>query len=176
VKRDVSPSNEPQYCKPECRFSTRACCRRTLCAWRRSGRAPGCPRQVTRPLHHAYRPTQFHHVAKTYRGLREWPSTRSRAVATEMLVGVSSSSLNNAFAPSPVQLKTNLSGNRNQIWQQNTFALLSKTDGMRRPVSGRDAVGSQVIDVLKAQIKGDRQRRRLAKQQRRRAAIFLSNV
>jgi hypothetical protein len=31
------------------------------------------------------------------------------------------------------------------------------TDGMRRPVSGRDAVRSQVIDVLKAQIKGDRQ-------------------
>jgi hypothetical protein len=29
------------------------------------------------------------------------------------------------------------------------------TDGMRRPVSGRDAVGSQVIDVLEAQeIKG----------------------
>src|SRR6201988_3159760 len=27
------------------------------------------------------------------------------------------------------------------------------TDGMRRPVSGRDAVRSQVIDVLKAQIK-----------------------
>jgi hypothetical protein len=26
-------------------------------------------------------------------------------------------------------------------------------DGMRRPVSGRDAVRSQVIDVLKAQIK-----------------------
>jgi len=28
-----------------------------------------------------------------------------------------------------------------------------KTDEMRRPVSGRDAVRSQVIDVLKAQIK-----------------------
>ncbi len=28
---------------------------------------------------------------------------------------------------------------------------LSKADGMRRPVSGRDAVGSQVIDVLEAQ-------------------------
>jgi hypothetical protein len=27
------------------------------------------------------------------------------------------------------------------------------TDGMRRPVSGRDAVRSQVIDVLEAQIK-----------------------
>jgi hypothetical protein len=26
---------------------------------------------------------------------------------------------------------------------------LSRTDGMRRPVSGRDAVRSQVIDVLK---------------------------
>jgi hypothetical protein len=25
------------------------------------------------------------------------------------------------------------------------------TDGMRRPVSGRDAVGSQVIDALEAQ-------------------------
>jgi len=30
---------------------------------------------------------------------------------------------------------------------------LPLTDGMRRPVSGRDAVRSQVIDVLKAQIK-----------------------
>src|SRR3984885_10381406 len=30
---------------------------------------------------------------------------------------------------------------------------LLSTDGMRRPVSGRDAVRSQVIDVLKAQIK-----------------------
>jgi len=30
---------------------------------------------------------------------------------------------------------------------------LFKSDGMRRPVSGRDAVRSQVIDVLKAQIK-----------------------
>src|SRR6202043_884550 len=30
---------------------------------------------------------------------------------------------------------------------------LLQTDGMRRPVSGRDAVRSQVIDVLKAQIK-----------------------
>ena len=29
---------------------------------------------------------------------------------------------------------------------------LSKSDGMRRPVSGRDAVRSQVIDVLEAQI------------------------
>jgi hypothetical protein len=28
---------------------------------------------------------------------------------------------------------------------------LSVTDGMRRPISGRDAVGSQVIDVLYAQ-------------------------
>jgi hypothetical protein len=28
---------------------------------------------------------------------------------------------------------------------------LTKTDGMRRPVSGRDAVRSQVIDVLEAQ-------------------------
>jgi hypothetical protein len=34
---------------------------------------------------------------------------------------------------------------------------LSKPDEMRRPVSGRDAVRSQVIDVLEAQIKGDRQ-------------------
>ena len=34
---------------------------------------------------------------------------------------------------------------------------LLKSDGMRRPVSGRDAVRSQVIDVLNAQIKGDRQ-------------------
>ena len=34
---------------------------------------------------------------------------------------------------------------------------LTKADGMRRPVSGRDAVRSQVIEVLKAQIKGDRQ-------------------
>jgi len=32
-----------------------------------------------------------------------------------------------------------------------------QTDEMRRPVSGRDAVRSQVIDVLEAQIKGDRQ-------------------
>jgi hypothetical protein len=32
------------------------------------------------------------------------------------------------------------------------------SDGMRRPVSGRDAVGSQVIDALEAQTdKGDRQ-------------------
>src|SRR5215472_18882358 len=30
---------------------------------------------------------------------------------------------------------------------------MAKPDGMRRPVSGRDAVRSQVIDVLKAQIK-----------------------
>jgi hypothetical protein len=29
--------------------------------------------------------------------------------------------------------------------------LLTKTDEMRRPVSGRDAVGSQVIDALEAQ-------------------------
>jgi hypothetical protein len=29
--------------------------------------------------------------------------------------------------------------------------LLAKTDGMRRPVSERDAVRSQVIDVLEAQ-------------------------
>ena len=29
--------------------------------------------------------------------------------------------------------------------------LLSLTDGMRRPVSGRDAIRSQVIDVLEAQ-------------------------
>ncbi len=28
------------------------------------------------------------------------------------------------------------------------YRQLSKSDGMRRPVSGRDAVGSQVIDVL----------------------------
>jgi hypothetical protein len=28
---------------------------------------------------------------------------------------------------------------------------LFKSDGMRRPVSGRDAVGSQVIDALEAQ-------------------------
>ena len=28
---------------------------------------------------------------------------------------------------------------------------LSQTDGMRRPVSERDAVGSQVIDALEAQ-------------------------
>jgi hypothetical protein len=35
--------------------------------------------------------------------------------------------------------------------------LLLLTDGMRKPVSGRDAVRFQVIDVLKAQIKGDRQ-------------------
>jgi hypothetical protein len=28
---------------------------------------------------------------------------------------------------------------------------LSQSDGMRRPVSGRDAVGSQVIDALEAQ-------------------------
>jgi hypothetical protein len=33
---------------------------------------------------------------------------------------------------------------------------LLQSDGMRRPVSGRDAIRSQVIDVLKAQIKGDR--------------------
>src|SRR5712671_6097613 len=33
------------------------------------------------------------------------------------------------------------------------MSALAKTDGMRRPVSGRDAVRSQVIDVLKAQIK-----------------------
>jgi hypothetical protein len=33
-----------------------------------------------------------------------------------------------------------------------------RTDGMRRPVSRRDAVRSQVIDALEAQrIKGDRQ-------------------
>src|SRR5436190_22559600 len=32
-------------------------------------------------------------------------------------------------------------------------AWLTLTDGMRRPVSGRDAVRSQVIDVLEAQIK-----------------------
>jgi len=30
---------------------------------------------------------------------------------------------------------------------------VTQSDGMRRPVSGRDAVRSQVIDVLKAQIK-----------------------
>ena len=30
-----------------------------------------------------------------------------------------------------------------------------KTDGTRRPVSGRDAVRSQIIDVLKAQLKGE---------------------
>jgi hypothetical protein len=32
------------------------------------------------------------------------------------------------------------------------FRQLMLTDGMRRPVSRRDAVGSQVIDVLEAQI------------------------
>jgi hypothetical protein len=30
---------------------------------------------------------------------------------------------------------------------------MDQSDGVRRPVSGRDAVRSQVIDVLKAQIK-----------------------
>src|SRR5438874_12666167 len=31
------------------------------------------------------------------------------------------------------------------------FSQLTKSDGMRRPVSGRDAVGSQVINALEAQ-------------------------
>jgi hypothetical protein len=35
------------------------------------------------------------------------------------------------------------------IHAEGRSAQLSKTDGMRRPVSGRDAVRSQVIDVLK---------------------------
>src|SRR5262245_35054803 len=35
-------------------------------------------------------------------------------------------------------------------------------DGMRRPVSKRDAIRSQFLDVLEAQRKGDRQCRRLA--------------
>ena len=34
-----------------------------------------------------------------------------------------------------------------------TRDISAATDGMRRPVSGRDAVSSQVIDVLEAQIK-----------------------
>src|SRR5580693_9154027 len=34
------------------------------------------------------------------------------------------------------------------------------TDGMRRPVSGRDAVRSQVIDVLKAQMREEASHRR----------------
>src|SRR5450631_557770 len=39
------------------------------------------------------------------------------------------------------------------VWMSLSSPVLTLTDGMRRSVSGRDAVRSQVIDVLKAQIK-----------------------
>ena len=42
-------------------------------------------------------------------------------------------------------------GRRSGISESLHRRQLSITDGMRRPVSERDAVGSQVIDVLEAQ-------------------------
>ena len=54
------------------------------------------------------------------------------------------------------------------------LAQVSQTDGMRRPVSGRDAVRSQVIDVLKAQIKRRPAMKKVSTRSQRPTGIFRS--